>query len=127
MTRSRNPRGAVDGALVGGERARWRRTAFARRTVMQSAPVTQRVVTDVENEHSHPATVHAHDHYHVSHHHTGGIMGEFQHRTHYHQHEHNHAPLVHAHKGRSEEDEALDHEETAHTHDHDAPTDAGTG
>ena len=89
---------------------------------MTQAPVTQRVVNDVDSEHSHPAVVHAHDHYHVSHHHTGGIMGEFTHRTSSHQHEHNHGPLVHAHKSRNEEDEALDHEETAHTHDHDAPT-----
>ena len=94
---------------------------------MQQAPVTQRVENDVENEHSHPAVVHAHDHYHVSHHHTGGIMGEFQHRTTYHEHEHNHAALVHAHKNRSQEDEAIDHEETAHTHDHDAPTTPGLG
>jgi len=89
---------------------------------MQNAPVAQRVIDDVENEHAHPAMLHSHDHYHVSHHHTGGVLGEFQHRTHYHQHDHNHAPLVHAHGNRSEGDEAADHESTAHTHDHDAPT-----
>ena len=44
----------------------------------------QNVVGDEEHEHSHPANVHTHDHYHVSHHHTGGLMGEFEHRAHYH-------------------------------------------
>ena len=94
---------------------------------MTHAPVTQRVEGDVEHEHSHPPVVHAHDHYHVSHHHTGGVLGEFEHRTTYHEHEHNHAPLVHAHEDRSTEDEANDHESTAHTHDHDAPTSSGLG
>jgi len=94
---------------------------------MQQAPVTQRVNDDIEHEHSHAAVVNAHDHYHVSHHHTGGFMGEFQHRTSYHEHEHNHGPLVHAHKNRTPEDEAIDHEETAHTHDHDSPASSGLG
>lgn len=85
----------------------------------------QQVVGDEENEHSHPAVVHTHDHYHVSHHHTGGILGEFTHRSHYHQHEHNHAPLVHAHKGRSADDERGDHDLMAHTHDHEAPAGGG--
>jgi hypothetical protein len=85
----------------------------------------QRVTGDVEHEHSHPASVHTHDHYHVSHHHKGGPLGEFEHRTHYHEHEHNHAPLVHGHDKRSEADERRDHDSTADTHDHNAP--AGTG
>lgn len=92
---------------------------------MQEAPTMQQVVGDEENEHSHPAVVHTHDHYHVSHHHTGGILGEFTHRSHYHQHEHNHAPLVHAHKGRSADDERGDHDLMAHTHDHEAPAGGG--
>jgi hypothetical protein len=86
---------------------------------------TQRVVGDLEHEHSHSPMIHTHDHYHVSHHHTGGPLGEFEHRTHYHEHEHNHAPLVHAHHKRSEDDERKDHTETAHTHDHEAPTGQG--
>ena len=85
----------------------------------------QRVVGDLEHEHAHDSVVHSHDHYHVSHHHTGGVLGQFEHRTHYHEHEHNHGRLVHAHKDRSEETERGDHASTAHTHDHDAPTGAG--
>jgi hypothetical protein len=88
---------------------------------MQQTPVMQRVVNDAEHEHSHGPVVHTHDHYHVTHHHRGGPLGEFEHRSSYHQHEHNHAPLVHAHAGRDQGDESADHESTAHTHDHDAP------
>lgn len=85
----------------------------------------QHVVGDVKNEQAHPGTIHTHDHHHESHHHTGGPLGEFEHRTRYHEHEHNHAPLVHAHKNRSENEEREDHDSTAHTHDHDAPTGGG--
>jgi hypothetical protein len=85
----------------------------------------QRVTGDVEHEHTHPGVVHGHDHYHVTHHHTGGPLGEFEHRTHYHEHDHNHATIVHGHQKRSEDDERKDHEGTAHTHDHDAPTGMG--
>jgi len=92
--------------------------------VAQSASA-QRVVGDTANEHSHPPIVHTHDHYHVSHHHTGGPLGEFEHRSHYHLHEHNHAPLVHAHHERSEEDERQDHDGTAHIHDHGSPAGGG--
>jgi hypothetical protein len=77
-----------------------------------------------EQEHTHDAVIHAHDHYHVSHHHTGGPLGEFEHRARYHSHEHNHASLVHAHEhdpGKEEED----HGKEAHVHDHEAPTGAG--
>lgn len=88
---------------------------------MQQTQTIQRVVGDEKNEHSHDAVVHTHDHYHVTHHHTGGLLGEFEHRTRYHLHEHNHAPLVHAHQS-SREDERADHDSTAHTHDHEAPT-----
>jgi len=87
--------------------------------------VMQQVVGDTEHEHTHEPVVHTHDHYHVSHHHTGGVLGEFEHRTHYHQHEHNHAPLLHAHERFSEEQERADHDATAHVHDHDAPSAGG--
>ena len=89
---------------------------------MQPTPVMQRVVGDAEHEHSHGAVVHSHDHYHVTHHHRGGPLGEFEHRSSYHEHQHNHASLVHAHDGRDQGGEAADHNSTAHTHDHDAPT-----
>ena len=92
---------------------------------MQQSPVMQRVVNDREHEHAHAPVVHTHDHYHVTHHHTGTVLGEFDHRSEYHEHEHNHAPLVHAHKKLSEEDEMKDHAETGHIHDHDAPTGGG--
>ena len=89
---------------------------------MQQTPVMQRVVgDDVAGEHNHPGIVHTHDHYHVTHHHTGNLLGEFEHRSEYHQHEHNHSPLVHAHKGRDQGDESADHDKEAHVHDHAAP------
>jgi hypothetical protein len=90
--------------------------------MQQQTIVGQHVIGDEEHEHTHPPVVHTHDHYHVSHHHTGGVLGQFEHRTHYHEHEHNHSPLVHAHSGRDQESERRDHESTAHTHDHEAPT-----
>jgi len=46
---------------------------------MQQSPVMQRVVDDKEREHAHSAVVHTHDHYHVTHHHTGTVLGEFDH------------------------------------------------
>jgi len=46
----------------------------------------QEVVGDKAHEHRHPAQVHTHDHWHVTHEHTGGPMGEFAHRSHYHVH-----------------------------------------
>jgi hypothetical protein len=91
---------------------------------MQQRPTTeQRAVGDEAEgqEHSHEAQVHSHDHYHVSHHHTGGPLREFEHRSRYHQHEHDHAPLVHAHR-MSPDEERDDHEATAHIHDHNDPT-----
>lgn len=92
------------------------------RSALQQTGTSQHVAGDQEHEHSHAAVVHTHDHYHVTHHHTGGVLGEFEHRTRYHMHEHNHATLVHAHEGQSKEDERSDHESAAHTHDHDSPT-----
>jgi hypothetical protein len=73
----------------------------------------------------HPQVAHTYDHDHVSYHHTGGLLGEFEHRAHDHRHEHDHAPLLHAHDAYSEEQERADHLTTAHVHDHDAPVDPG--
>jgi hypothetical protein len=78
-----------------------------------------------KEEHTHPGDLHSHDHYHVSHHHTGGLLGEFTHRAHYHQHEHSHAPLVHAHEKYDEDQERADHNGTAHVHDHEDPMGVG--
>lgn len=74
--------------------------------------------------HIHPAVVHSHDHYHVTHHHREGmLLGEWDHRTSWHTHEHNHSPLNHSHEyGR--EDEERDHEHEAHIHDHESPADS---
>ena len=41
----------------------------------------QEVVGDAANEHLHPTEVHAHDHYHVAHHHTNNPLAEFEHRA----------------------------------------------
>jgi len=73
--------------------------------------------------HTHPGTVHSHDHYHVSHHHreAGPFGGDWEHRTYWHTHEHNHAELTHAHDYKLE-DEQNNHAKEAHVHDHEAPT-----
>jgi hypothetical protein len=76
-----------------------------------------------EQEHVHEAIVHGHDHYHVSHHHTGGPLGEFEHRARYHAHQHDHGQLVHGHKHDPEQEEQ-DHGKEAHVHDHTNPTGA---
>jgi hypothetical protein len=70
--------------------------------------------------HTHDVRVHTHDHYHVSHHHKGGVMGEFEHRTYWHTHDHNHNELAHSHDY-SVEDEEQEHGKEAHIHDHAAP------
>ena len=77
-----------------------------------------------DQQHDHPAELHTHDHYHVTHHHTGGPLGEFEHRASYHTHQHNHAPLVHAHDNEPAQ-EASEHGKEAHVHDHNEP--AGDG
>ncbi len=82
----------------------------------------QEVVGDKAHEHRHPAEIHMHDHWHVTHEHTGGPLGEFAHRSHYHSHEHNHSLLIHAHKDRYEADERRKHDSVAHVHDHADPT-----
>ena len=76
-----------------------------------------------EPEHTHPATEHGHDHWHVSHHHTGRLGDDFEHRASWHTHVHNHAPLTHSHDY-SREDEERDHAKEAHIHDHTAPTES---
>lgn len=85
------------------------------------APVTQQ--TEGEGRavtHTHPPITHTHDHYHVTHHHRGGILGEWEHRTHWHTHEHNHAGLTHSHDyGREEEEQ--EHNKESHIHDHTSP------
>ncbi len=73
-------------------------------------------------EHTHLAIMHAHDHYHVTHHHKSGIIGEgWDHRTFWHTHEHNHNELAHTHDF-AHEDEIAEHGKESHTHDHAAPT-----
>ena len=72
-------------------------------------------------EHTHPARMHGHDHYHVSHHHVGGLMTEWEHRTYWHTHDHNHNALTHSHDY-GQADEEREHGKEAHVHDHAAPT-----
>ncbi len=73
-----------------------------------------------EPQHSHPSVRHTHDHYHVSHHHGGKVIGEWDHRTFWHTHDHNHSELMHSHDyNRSDEEE--NHDREAHIHDHAAP------
>ena len=71
--------------------------------------------------HTHPAVTHSHDHYHVSHHHRGGPLAEFEHRAYWHTHEHNHAELTHSHDYDLDEEDQQ-HPKEAHVHDHTAPT-----
>jgi hypothetical protein len=73
-----------------------------------------------EGTHIHPATVHEHDHYHVSHHHKDGLMSDWEHRTYWHSHEHNHAELKHSHDYDLEA-EVTNHAQEAHIHDHVEP------
>lgn len=77
-----------------------------------------------EPHHTHPAVVHSHDHYHVSHHHRSGmagVVGEFEHRAYWHTHIHDHAQLTHSHDY-NHADEEEHHGREAHIHDHAAPT-----
>lgn len=75
-----------------------------------------------ERTHVHRSRVHSHDHYHVSHHHGGGVLGEWEHRTYWHTHEHNHTELRHSHDY-TMDDEEEHHGKEAHVHDHAAPAD----
>ena len=76
-----------------------------------------------EPEHTHPARTHTHDHYHVSHHHKGGLLGEWDHRTYWHTHDHNHNALTHSHDY-NQADEEMQHGKEAHVHDHAAPAES---
>jgi hypothetical protein len=82
---------------------------------MTMQPVVQQRTEGVGNEpeHTHAATAHTHDHYHVTHHHTPNPLGEWEHRTYWHTDEHQHGEIVH-----SQEDERLHHGKAAHTHHH---------
>ena len=72
-------------------------------------------------EHTHPARTHSHDHYHVSHHHSGNPLNEWEHRTYWHTHEHNHNTLTRSHDYSQAEEEER-HAKEAHVRDHAAPT-----
>src|SRR5438034_11372014 len=88
----------------------------------QGSMAVQRTEGEVKQAtHNHPATTHTHDHYHVSHHHRGTPLAEWDHRTFWHSHAHNHNLLTHSHDY-SQEDEERDHDKEAHVHDHAAPT-----
>ena len=71
--------------------------------------------------HTHEARTHEHDHYHVSHHHKDGMMGDWDHRTAWHTHDHNHNELMHGHDYDVDSEEQ-EHDREAHIHDHAAPT-----
>jgi hypothetical protein len=78
--------------------------------------------------HTHPASEHTHDHYHVTHHHVSGVAGalaEFEHRAYWHTHAHNHAELTHSHDY-DQVAEGTEHAKEAHVHDHAAPTHSHT-
>ena len=73
----------------------------------------------LEREHTHPAVVHTHDHYHVTHY-AAEVEGAVLHRVAWHTHEHNHAILTHSHDY-SREDEERHHAREVHVHDHSMP------
>lgn len=73
--------------------------------------------------HTHPAVEHSHDHWHVSHHHTGGLGDDFEHRAWWHTHAHNHNAITHSHDY-SQQDEEQHHAKEAHIHDHADPTES---
>ena len=88
----------------------------------QPHDVPQRIEGEGKSpEHTHIARVHEHDHYHISHHHKGGLLNEWEHRTYWHTPAHNHAPLTHSHDY-DHENEEDEHAKEAHIHDHEAPT-----
>ena len=88
---------------------------------MSTPQTTQRVEGEGSTPaHTHLAAQHTHDHYHVSHHHKGGMLGEWEHRTFWHTHAHNHTELVHSHDFTQDVEEA-EHGKEAHVHDHAAP------
>lgn len=76
-----------------------------------------------EPTHTHEPLTHVHDHYHVSHHHKSGMLGEWDHRTYWHTHDHNHSLMTHSHDYKRD-DEEEGHDKEAHIHDHAAPTES---
>jgi hypothetical protein len=87
---------------------------------------TERQRTEGEGragEHTHQPTVHAHDHYHISHHTAGDSGDQVEHRVYWHTHEHNHNELTHSHDY-SQTDEERHHGREAHIHDHSSPADS---
>ena len=66
-------------------------------------------------EHEHPAVVHNHGHYHVTHN-FRDMTGGFEHLSSYHEHDHDHAAVTHSHY--PHEDFDREHEGEAHVHDH---------
>ncbi|HXV92771.1 MAG TPA: hypothetical protein VD813_05695 [Pseudonocardia sp.] len=76
------------------------------------------------DEHTHEATVHDHEHWHVTHHWKDGEQ-TFEHLASRHSHEHDHASITHAHA--PHEDVDHEHAGEAHVHDHDTPVDPTAG
>jgi hypothetical protein len=74
-------------------------------------------------EHGHGASVHTHEHPHVTHNRREGpdeFAGEWEHLTALHAHEHNHAAITHLHL--PHENAEHEHLGEAHIHDHSHPT-----
>lgn len=73
-------------------------------------------------EHSHEATTHIHQHYHVTHNHREGleeVLGEWEHLTARHDHDHNHSAITHSHAAHLNAEH--EHLGEAHLHDHAHP------
>ena len=73
-----------------------------------------------EPEHTHPATIHTHDHFHVTHVHVAGADPEWRHQANWHTHEHDHRVVVHSHDY-AKDNEDQHHGRRAHVHDHEHP------
>lgn len=78
----------------------------------------------LEPEHTHPAQVHIHDHYHLAHVHAAGGDPEWRHQANWHTHEHDHRAVMHSHDF-AEANEAEHHARRAHVHDHMHPVHGG--
>jgi hypothetical protein len=70
-------------------------------------------------QHTHDATVHDHEHWHVTHN-WSATAGTFEHLAAQHSHEHNHTAVEHSHVAHVDFDD--EHAGEAHVHDHDQPT-----
>ena len=73
-----------------------------------------------EREHTHPAVIHTHDHFHVTDY-AAEVEGAVLHRVAWHTHDHNHAILTH-NRDHGREDEDRHHGREVHIHDHSALT-----